>query len=34
LEAAEALPDLSARKFESLERAVNATRHKVPPPWK
>ncbi len=34
LEATEALPDLSAREFEALERAVDATRHKVPPAWK
>lgn len=34
LEGAESLPNLPAGEFESLERAVNATRQKVRPPWK
>jgi predicted CopG family antitoxin len=34
LEAAASLPDLPAREFESLEKAVNATRRKLRPAWK
>ena len=34
LEAAAALPELPAREFESLEKAVNATRRKLRPAWK
>jgi predicted CopG family antitoxin len=34
LEAAEALPDLSAREFDSLEQTVNATRQKLRRSWK
>jgi len=34
LEAAGSLPDLPARDFESLERAVNATRKKLRASWK
>lgn len=34
LEAAKSLPELSAREFDSLEKAVNATRKKLPASWK
>lgn len=34
LEAAESLPDLPTREFDSLEKAVNATRQKLGSPWK
>jgi len=34
LEAAESLPALPAEEFESLEKAVNATRKKLRPSWK
>jgi len=34
LEAAASLPKLSPREFESLEKAVNATRRKLRPAWK
>jgi predicted CopG family antitoxin len=34
LEAAQSLPDLPSREFESLEKAVNATRRKLHAAWK
>ena len=34
LEAAESLPTLPAHEFDSLEKAVNATRQKLPSSWK
>jgi predicted CopG family antitoxin len=34
LEAAQALPDLSPREFDSLEETVNATRQKLHRSWK
>ena len=34
LEAAEALPDLPARGLASLEKAVNATKQRLPSSWK
>jgi len=34
LEAAASLPELPAREFKSLEKAVNATRRKLRPTWK
>ena len=34
LEAAQALPELSAREFDSLEETVNATRQKLRRSWK
>ena len=34
LEAAESLPDLSSREFESLEAAVNGTRRKLSSSWR
>ena len=33
LEAAGSLPELPPGEFESLEKAVNATRKKLRPPW-
>ena len=34
LEGAESLPNLPARELSSLEKAVNATRRKLPSSWK
>ena len=34
LEAAQSLPDLPSKEFESLEKAVNATRRKLTAAWK
>ena len=33
LAAAEALPSLSEKEFESLEESLNATRANLPPAW-